>query len=64
MRKIDDCRQSYTIKEEIGCEIGFENILCVFEDEKDTVEMWRKNGVMCYQPNFTDYFEGNADEKD
>ena len=30
-------------------EIGQENILCVFDDRKKLVEMWRKNKLTCFQ---------------
>ena len=30
-------------------EIGQENILCVFDDRKKLVEMWRKNNLTCFQ---------------
>ena len=30
-------------------EIGKENVLCVYDDRTKLVEMWRKNGLTCYQ---------------
>ena len=30
-------------------EIGKENVLCVFDDRTKLVEMWRKNGLTCFQ---------------
>lgn len=36
-------------KRKVGEEIGFNNILCVFEDKENIVNMWTENGVTCYQ---------------
>ena len=30
-------------------EIGKENVLCVFDDRTKLVEMWRENGLTCFQ---------------
>ena len=30
-------------------EIGKENVLCVFDDRNKLVDMWRKNGLVCFQ---------------
>jgi hypothetical protein len=30
-------------------EIGKENVLCVFDDRDKLVDMWRKNGLVCFQ---------------
>ena len=32
-----------------------ENIMCVFEDRKRVVDMWRSNGLLCYQVADGDY---------
>ncbi len=29
--------------------VGVENVLCVFDDRAKLVEMWRKNGLTCFQ---------------
>ena len=29
--------------------VGAENVLCVFDDRAKLVEMWRKNGLTCFQ---------------
>lgn len=41
--------ESVKFKEEVGKEIGFENIDLVFEDNPKIVGMWRKHNVVCYQ---------------
>ena len=37
------------LKEKWLKEIGKENILCVYDDRTKLVEMWRRNGLTCYQ---------------
>ena len=37
------------LKENWLKEIGKENVLCVYDDRTKLVEMWRKNGLTCYQ---------------
>lgn len=37
------------LKENWLKEIGKENILCVYDDRTKLVEMWRRNGLTCYQ---------------
>lgn len=49
MRKEGDYRQDYVIKEELAESLGFENILWVYEDRDQVVNMWRAHGVQCYQ---------------
>ena len=36
-------------------EIGKENVLCVFDDRTKVVEMWRKNGLSCFQVSNGDF---------
>lgn len=38
-----------SFKRKIGEEIGFDNILCVFEDKENIVNMWLENGVTCFK---------------
>lgn len=49
MRKTRDYRPDHIIKEEWLKQYGAGNIICVFEDRKSVVDMWRRNGVMCMQ---------------
>lgn len=37
------------LKESWLNEIGKENIMCVFDDRTKIVEMWRRNGLTCFQ---------------
>ncbi len=37
------------LKEKWMTEIGKENIFCVFDDRNALVEMWRRNGLTCFQ---------------
>lgn len=55
MRKDNDYREDWVYKQEHAEKLGFENILFVFEDRKRVVDMWRKNGVICYQTCDADY---------
>lgn len=55
MRKDNDHREDWVYKQEKAKEFGFENILFVFEDRKRVVDMWRENGVICYQTCDADY---------
>lgn len=49
MRPEDNFSDSITFKEEVGNEIGFNNIDLVFEDNPEIVNMWRSHNVICYQ---------------
>jgi len=31
------------------------DILCVFDDRQKVVDMWRKNGITCFQVNYGDF---------
>lgn len=55
MRETGNYIESVKFKEEVGKEIGFENIDLVFEDNPEIVAMWRKHNVVCYQT--CDYIE-------
>lgn len=56
-RRHKDFRKDFEIKEEIyRTQIqSFYDVLGVFEDRKDCVEMWRKRGLTCYQPREAEY---------
>lgn len=52
MRKHGDHRPDEVIKEEWLTQNFFgprENIVAVFDDRKRVVDMWRRNGLVCYQ---------------
>jgi predicted kinase len=52
MRKAGDYRPDYIIKEEILKEIQKEyEVFFVVDDRQSVVDMWRKNGLICYQIN-------------
>ena len=36
-------------KRKVGEKIGFENIICVFEDKETVINMWVENGVDCFR---------------
>lgn len=51
MRKAEDHRPDYEVKEELLAQIradGYEPWY-VFEDRSQTVGMWRRNGIRCFQ---------------
>ena len=37
------------LKEKWLLEIGKKNIMCVFDDRTKIVNMWRRNGINCFQ---------------
>ena len=53
MRKAGDYRSDVEIKQELLdnwlTHHKKEEILRVFEDRKQVADMWRKNGITCYQ---------------
>ena len=51
MRKDDDLRADHVIKEEILEELlgQGKTIAFVVDDRKSVVDMWRKNGLTCFQ---------------
>lgn len=52
MRKDGDHRPDWAVKQEwlLSGMLGpKENIMCVFDDRKSVVDMWRRNGLTCYQ---------------
>lgn len=51
MRPEGDRRSDYEVKWEYleRARIKPEEVLCIFEDRKSVVEMWRKKGLRCWQ---------------
>lgn len=50
MRQSKDNNPDYKVKERIlGWLQGHYNIIGVFDDRNQTVDMWRKNGLTCFQ---------------
>ena len=50
MRKDGDHRQDYIVKQEILDEhIDKERVLFVLDDRQQVVDMWRRNGLTCFQ---------------
>lgn len=49
MRKDDDRREDYVVKEEILKKYlePLYDILCVFDDRPSVIDMWRRNGLLC-----------------
>lgn len=56
MRQTGDYRKDYIVKKEIyETQIKDKyNILGVFEDRNDCVQMWRELGLTCFQPKVTE----------
>jgi len=50
MRKDGDFRADYIVKQEIlDAHIDKERVLFVLDDRKQVVDMWRRNGLVCFQ---------------
>ena len=50
MRPDGDYTPDHELKEQWLFEVGgAENILCTFDDRQRVVDMWRRNGVQCFQ---------------
>lgn len=49
MRKDDDYRHDDIIKEEVLNSLDKKRVLFVIEDRKRVVDMWRRNGIFCFQ---------------
>ena len=49
LRKADDFRPDHEIKREWLKELGEENVLFSIEDRQSVVDMWREEGVTCFQ---------------
>jgi predicted kinase len=57
MREANDNRSDNIVKEELYREYvqDFYNVVCIFDDRKQVVEMWRKLGLFCCQVNWGDF---------
>ena len=50
MRKDGDFRADYIVKQEIyDMHIKGKNVLFVMDDRQQVVDMWRRNGLKCFQ---------------
>lgn len=50
MRKDGDFRADYIVKQEIlDAHIDKDRVLFVLDDRKQVVDMWRRNGLVCFQ---------------
>lgn len=51
MRSVNDFRDDWVVKGEMAETLGLSpsNTLCVFDDRKSVVEMWRSKGFLCLQ---------------
>jgi hypothetical protein len=50
MRKDGDFRADYIVKQEIlDAHIPKDRVLFVLDDRQQVVDMWRRNGLMCFQ---------------
>jgi len=49
MRKSGDYRPDFEIKKQMAETLGIDNIICVFEDRNQVVNMWREIGIQCHQ---------------
>lgn len=49
MRPDGNYEPAVVFKEKVGEGLGFKNIDLAFDDCSDTVDMWRKHNVICYQ---------------
>jgi hypothetical protein len=51
MRRKKDFREDHIVKLEFATELKLtpDNVLCVIDDRKSVVEMWRKEGFTCLQ---------------
>lgn len=57
MRPSADRRADYIVKRELVSEMGYtpREVLCIFEDRNQVVEMWREEGFTCYQVSKGDF---------
>jgi hypothetical protein len=51
MRPLKDHRPDHVLKIDLvkKSDLNASNVLCVFDDRKSVVEMWRREGFCCYQ---------------
>jgi phosphatidate phosphatase PAH1 len=54
MRRDGDYREDFVVKKEMFLKL-LDSVLCVFEDRKQVVDMWRSMGVTCFQVRDGDY---------
>lgn len=61
MRPAGDYRNDTVIKKEMLDRLQAEGheILCVFDDRQSVVDMWRENGIICFQVNEGDFDKEN-----
>jgi len=57
MKNTNDNRNNFEIKKQIYVEFIFNifNVLAVFEDRTNVIDMWRSLGLFCLQPIRCDY---------
>lgn len=49
MRKDDDRREDYIVKEEFLEQLQNYTIIAAIDDRQQVVDMWRRNGILCLQ---------------
>ena len=49
MRPIKDFTPDDVLKQNWLDDIGKDNVLCTFDDRQKVVDMWRANGISCFQ---------------
>ena len=49
MRPIKDFTSDDILKKDWLDDIGKDNVLCTFDDRQKVVDMWRANGISCFQ---------------
>ena len=49
MRPLKDFTPDDVLKQLWLDNIGKDNVLCTFDDRKKVVDMWRNNGITCFQ---------------
>ena len=55
MRRVGD-RPDYTVKRELLAEIGEDRIAFVIDDRNSVCDMWRGQGLTCYQIAAANYY--------
>lgn len=58
MRRTGDFRPDYEVKQEmLDCMLDYDRqrLVAVFDDRKQIVDMWRRNGIQCFQVKDGDY---------
>ena len=49
MRADDDCRPDYEVKKDMLETLGKDQVKWIFDDRDSVVEMWRDEGLTCFQ---------------